>query len=160
MMFAQFKALFLTPESKESPEGNHESHPKEVRIAIAALLVEVARSDYSEDEVEQNKVLELLEGYFDLERSEVEPLMRGASDAVDDAIALHPFTEVLRTHLDAKERERVIEMMWAVAYADGVKDANEEYLVRKVADLIHVSPQHFVRARHKVEAGLKVKSPE
>jgi uncharacterized tellurite resistance protein B-like protein len=35
-----------------------------------------------------------------------------------------------------------------VALSDGALDKHEEYLVRKVADLIHVAHRDFIKARH------------
>jgi uncharacterized tellurite resistance protein B-like protein len=48
-------------------------------------------------------------------------------------------------------------MMWRVAFADLNKDHHEEYLVRKVADLLHVPHSTFIRTRHTVEAELEAK---
>jgi uncharacterized tellurite resistance protein B-like protein len=45
-------------------------------------------------------------------------------------------------------------MLWRVAYSDACKDKHEEYLVRKIAELLHVPHPAFIRARHKVEAEL------
>ena len=38
--------------------------------------------------------------------------------------------------------------MWAIAYADGDLDKYEEYIIRKVADLLHVSHSDFMHAKH------------
>ena len=46
---------------------------------------------------------------------------------------------------------RVIEMMWQVVYADGVKDHYEEHLIRQVAELLYIPHADFIRARHKAE---------
>ena len=78
-------------------------------------------------------------------------LFNNAATAVDNSIALHPFTETLRNSLSETERESVIEMMWRVVYADGVKDDNEEYLVRKVAGLLYVPQPRFIAAKLRVE---------
>ena len=119
---------------------------------MAALLIEVARADYVEEQAEKDQILELLQEYFKMDLREVEELFRRAEESVDNAIAFHPFTQIIRTELSSEHREKVIEMMWAVAFSDGVKDSNEEFLIRKVADLIHVLHPHFIRARRKVEA--------
>ena len=97
-------------------------------------MVEVARADFQEDDSEKNEVRNLLTSHFDLTGAEVDSLFDSAANAVDQSIALHPFTETLRKTLSESEREYVIEMMWRVVYADGIKDDNEEYLVRKVAE--------------------------
>jgi len=42
--------------------------------------------------------------------------------------------------------------MWEIAYADNQLDKYEEYVIRKVADLIHVSHSEFIRAKSIVKA--------
>ncbi len=37
--------------------------------------------------------------------------------------------------------------MWALAFADGEKDALEEHRIRRLAELLHVSHSDFVRTR-------------
>jgi uncharacterized tellurite resistance protein B-like protein len=37
--------------------------------------------------------------------------------------------------------------MWELAYADAELDKYEEYVIRKVADLIYVSHSEFIRAK-------------
>jgi len=147
-----FKEMFDSEQTETTSPNAPWHENKDIRNAVASLLIEVARADYVEDAEETQEIQALLKDYFLMDLSEVEHLMQHAGKSVDDAIAIHPFTQTIRTELSSAHREQVIEMMWAVAFADGVKDANEEFLIRKVADLIHVSHAHFIRARRKVES--------
>ena len=147
----------LLGQSSAADADSHSSEPRDhsVRLATAALLVEVARADFQEDDIEKDEVCDLLTNHFELEKSEVLALFDRATTAVDESIALQPFTETLRKSLSEEEREFVVEMMWIVVYADGVKDQNEEYLVRKVAGLLHVPQQRFIAAKLRVEKEAK-----
>lgn len=154
-MFQIFKELFSGSDT-DSPDAQGPWGGQEhIRDAVASLLIEVAKADYDDDPKERAKIRELLMEFFGMTDSEVAQLVEKAQVSVDEAIALHPFTQTLRAELNPEERAQVIEMMWAVAYADGVKDANEEYLIRKVADLAHVSHARFIQARQRVEKHLK-----
>ena len=51
---------------------------------------------------------------------------------------------------------RVIEMLWDVAYADGVLDPEEDLLIRKIAGLIAVTDRERVLARNRVMARLGI----
>ena len=42
-------------------------------------------------------------------------------------------------------------MLWQVALADDKLDRYEEYLVRKIAALLYVSPSDVVRMKYKVQ---------
>ena len=145
----------LTDANLKSPVQNsaHRDN-REVKVATAALLVEVARADFEEDPVEKEAVRNLLKSHFNLESEELAPLFERASTAVDEAMTLHPFARTLRDALHVEEREAVLELMWRVVYADGVKDDNEECLVMKVAELLCVPQHQFDAARERVEKDL------
>ena len=159
-MFQIFKELFSEAESESSDHQGPWRGQDHIRDAVASLLIEVAKADYDDDPKEREKIRELLMEYFGMTDAAVTELMEKAQVSVDEAIALHPFTQTLRAELTTEERGQVIEMMWTVAYADGVKDANEEYLIRKVADLAHVSHARFIRARQRVEKHLATSTEE
>jgi uncharacterized tellurite resistance protein B-like protein len=50
-----------------------------------------------------------------------------------------------------KQKVRVIEHLWGVAFADSILDKHEEYMVRKIADLIYVSHKDFIDAKLRVK---------
>jgi uncharacterized tellurite resistance protein B-like protein len=54
--------------------------------------------------------------------------------------------------LDASGRQKIIEMMWEIAFADGVVHELEENIVARVAELLGVSPRDRVRLRHAAAA--------
>jgi uncharacterized tellurite resistance protein B-like protein len=41
--------------------------------------------------------------------------------------------------------------MWQLVYADGDKSHYEEHLIRQVAELLYLSQEEFIRARHMAE---------
>ena len=63
---------------------------------------------------------------------------------------LFSFTRILRDEYDQEERFKIIEMMWEVAYADGVLHDFESNLIRRATGLLHVSDQESGDARKRV----------
>ena len=53
--------------------------------------------------------------------------------AVDQSTQIFRFTDSVVRHVDVADRVRIIEMLWEVAYADGVLDPHEDQLVRRIA---------------------------
>jgi uncharacterized tellurite resistance protein B-like protein len=51
-----------------------------------------------------------------------------------------------------EDRIHLIEMLWDVAYADGVLDPEEDLLIRRIAGLIYVGDRDRVLARQRVLA--------
>jgi uncharacterized tellurite resistance protein B-like protein len=124
-----------------------------VRLAVAALLVELARADHDEQAVEQAAITGLIARHFQLSPVAAGELLAEARGAADDAVSLHEFTALLHRQLDYPEKLRIIAMLWDVALEDQRLDKYEDYLVGKVADLMYVSRGDVIRLRH--EAGLR-----
>lgn len=123
-----------------------------VRLAAAALLIEVTRADFHVEPAERRAVVNAVQRLFGLSRAETDELVALAEEEVDSSVSLFQFTQLVDREFSQEQKAEVIEMMWRVAYADLNKDKHEEYLVRKVADLLHVPHGTFIRTRHKVEA--------
>lgn len=130
--------------------GRHDEHS--LHLATAALLFEMQRADFEEQE-EERKVLErVLQETFALSREETRELARLAQRESEDSVSLHQFTRLINQHFSPEEKVRVVEMLWQVAFADGRIDRYEEALLRKIADLIYVPHRAFIQARHRVQA--------
>ena len=123
------------------------------QLALAALLVEMARADFDESQDEQNRIIDLLAGHFDLSASESLELLNRARETPDSAVCLFDFSRTLHQSLDDGQKQEVIRLLWQVALADDNIDKYEDYLVRKVADLLYVSHSDVVRIKHEVVEG-------
>jgi len=122
-----------------------------LHLATAALMIEMSRADFHVDEVELAEISAVLGKQFRLTEKEVQELVCLAGLEMKTAASLYQFTSLIDKSFQPEQKRQVIEMLWRVAFADGHKDKYEEYLVRKVADLLHVSHQDFIRARIRVE---------
>jgi uncharacterized tellurite resistance protein B-like protein len=141
---------FLSTSFGKTPDTASDSDEKSVRIAIAALLVEMARADFVEDEAEKEVLLNLLRGHFFLEQHEAEALLGEAGSHADNSVSLHEFTRAIHAELSEPQKHRFLEMLIQVAVADGRLDKHERHLLSKVADLIYVKRNDFVRIRARV----------
>jgi uncharacterized tellurite resistance protein B-like protein len=123
---------------------------QELKLATAVLLVEVARADFSEDEVELDAVADLLREHLDVSRHDVERLVGEAREQADHSASLQSFTRQLHEELTLEEKQRIIEMLWRVALADESLDKHEDHLIRKVAGLLYISHSDLIRIRNEV----------
>jgi uncharacterized tellurite resistance protein B-like protein len=82
-----------------------------------------------------------------------EALIGEAETAVEEAVSLFEFTRLLNERLPREARYRVLEHLWRVAYADGSLDHYEEYYLRKICDLLHLSHRDLIRAKLAVVPG-------
>jgi uncharacterized tellurite resistance protein B-like protein len=127
-----------------------ERRERALRVATALLLIEVARADYEENLVEDTTLVELIKTFFDLSDDETEMLIEEAEKEADHAASLQTFTRRLHEALTVAEKLKVVEMLWKVAYADERLDKHEDYVVRKVADLLYVPHSDLIRIRNRV----------
>ena len=118
-----------------------------LQMASAALLVEMMRMDGEVTEGERLRVTEVLETSFGLPRENIVELLDLAEEQAREATDYYQFTSLIKSHLSAEEKERLIEQLWSVAYADGELNRFEEHLLRKLADLLHVSHKSFIAAK-------------
>jgi uncharacterized tellurite resistance protein B-like protein len=123
----------------------------DIELALAALLVELARADFRENPDEFAEIRQLLTGYLK-PAAHIEELLAAAARRADRAVSLHEFTRQLNAEFTEEQKLGVVEMLWRVSLADGRIDAHEGHLVRKVAGLLHVRDRDLVRLRLKVEA--------
>jgi uncharacterized tellurite resistance protein B-like protein len=140
-----------------TPGGDTLSQPLTLvqkQLAMAALLVEVALADHHFDPAEFDHLLVLLERKFSLPLEERTALAELAKTEAADATSLHQFTQLVNRECTHDEKFTLVKAMWELAYADGQLDKYEEYVIRKVADLIHVSHSDFIRAKSLVKAEL------
>lgn len=141
-MIGALKALFETPARETEEALRHR-----LQLASAALLIETARSDFTQDGEEEAAMERLLHNSLKLSAAEVRELMEQASGKADEATSLYEFTRLINDHYLEEEKQQLIHNMWVVAWADGNIDKYEEHLIRRVAELIYVSHQEFIRGK-------------
>lgn len=122
----------------------------EVQLAAAALLFHVIAVDGMASEEERANLTALLERRFDLDDGAARSLVNAAEEADAEAVDLYSFTSVLKRRLDEADRERIIEMMWQLVYADGSVHEFEDNVVWRVAELLGVSSQTRIRLKKAV----------
>ena len=121
----------------------------DMRLAACALLVETATMDGEFDSRERATIERLIGARFSLAPGDASALVAEAERAAAESPQIFRFTNAVKAHFDAAERVRLVEMLWEVAYADGVAHAYEENLLRRIAGLIYVSDRDRGAARRR-----------
>ena len=123
-----------------------------IELATAALLVEVARIDQDSSTAEKTAVLRAVREKFELTHEEAERLIALAEQEMKQASDYFQFTSLINRHFTQEQKQRVIELMWRVAYSDANLSAHENHLMRKVADLLHISHGDYIAAKMRAQA--------
>lgn len=131
-----------------NPETGGGRDPEQAkRIAAAVLMLEMAHADHEHDPQEYAEIRRQLKTHFDLDDAETQELMDAAAPRAEQAVSLYSYLKTLNDGLSAEEKREVLEMLWRVAYADQRLDAQEEHLLRELAELLYLPHSEFIRAK-------------
>jgi uncharacterized tellurite resistance protein B-like protein len=118
-----------------------------LRVATAALLVEVVRIDGDRAPQERDVALRAVHEKFGLPQAQADELLQLAEAEMATANDYYQFTSLINQHFSQPQKQRMVELMWQVAYADAELSAHELHLMRKVAGLLHVPDSAYIAAK-------------
>jgi len=153
-----FSSLVSFLEKRLAPQSGAEGAAlpqQELRIAAAALLVEMSRADFDEDAAELDLARELLTERYGLEPEDAAALVKAARQEADHTVSLFRFTHLVNQHLDPAAKRELMAMLWDVAYADGRLDKHEDALMHKLADLLYVPLPELMQEKDAAKRRLK-----
>jgi uncharacterized tellurite resistance protein B-like protein len=145
-MFDTLLRRLLAPAPDRLPEP-------EAKLALAALLVRIARSDGSYAPVETARIEKVLARSYALTPAAAASLRHEAEELEFEAPDTVRFTRALKDAVAHDARIALLEAMWEVVLADGTRDDDEEQLMRLVANLLGITDVESALARQRVERG-------
>ena len=124
---------------------------EQARLALAALMVRLARSDGDYAGVEVARIEAALAHRYGLDPTAASTLRRDAEALEAEAPDTVRFTRVLKEAVSHDERIALIEALWSVVLADGRRDAEEDGLMRMLSHLLGISDAESGLARKRME---------
>jgi uncharacterized tellurite resistance protein B-like protein len=146
-MFGDLIRRLTAPEPEPLPFDD-------ARLALAALLVRIARSDGDYAEVEIDRIDRLLTKRYGLSPFEVTRLRADAESLEAEAPDTVRFTRAIKDAVPYEDRVKVIASLWEIVLADGARDDEEDALLRMIAPMLGVNDRDSNIARRQVEARL------
>lgn len=141
-MLNAFLSRLMAPNPDRLPEPDAD-------LALAALLVRLARADGDYAAVEVARIDKILAKRHRLApeaagtlRAQAEILEQKAPDTVR-------FTRAIKDGTALEDRTELLQAMWSVALADHSRDAEEDQLMRLVANLLGLTDQQSALARQR-----------
>lgn len=136
-----------------APSTEAEQAPDRIPLAAAVLLLEVAYSDGEFHPAEQALLRNLLREHFAVAEDALDELLTLAEETRINSHDLHQFTREINRSFTQPEKERIIEAIWQLVYADGRLDHYEEALMRQLGTLIGLSHRRLMEAKLRVSRG-------
>jgi len=141
----QFFDLYL----EEPGDERGELAEHRLRLAAAVLIVEITRADFEIREEERLAIRREVERALRLSPEEADRLARSARVQAERPPRLHEYADLLDRRFSLEQKRRLVQALWAVAFADAEILPHEEYLVRKIAELLHLSTADLIEAKIK-----------
>jgi uncharacterized tellurite resistance protein B-like protein len=133
----------------------------ELPLAVAALLLETALADDGQFDAREREILRaVLQRGFSLSPADAQALVTAAEKRVEGSAQLFGFVRTVNARMPRERKIELVEMLWEVAYADGVIEALEDTLVRRIAGLIDVSDHERGEAKRRVLRRLGLQAVE
>jgi uncharacterized tellurite resistance protein B-like protein len=118
-----------------------------IELATAVLLYEVMRADSKFEQLEQDSYRKQIDKHFSLSEAELETLCQLSQSQAEDAADYQQFTCVINDIYSPQEKRAVLDSLWSVAYADHELSPDEDYTIRKIADLLYIPHSQFIQSK-------------
>lgn len=125
------------------------------RLATAALLIEVSRADFESSDEERDTIEQALRNSFGITEEETRDIVALAQNEVEEATSLYQFTRLVDEGFTPEQKKHIVGLLWQVAFSDDRLEEREEYLIRKIAKLLHVRHPDFIDEKLKAKAAKK-----
>ena len=143
------KRFFGTPSTAESSQAKDENQ-HDVRVAVCALLVEMAKIDETFTSDEMAKIISILKEKYGLSSDDADELISVAEKELDGSIDYWQFARLINNNYSTEEKIDIIEMLWRIVFVDEKMDKYENHLMHKLAELLRLSHQQLIEAKIKV----------
>ena len=143
-MFQDLLSRLTRPTEAALPETD-------ARLALAALLVRVARSDGDYAEAEIARIDRIIAARYGLAPADTQKLRADAEQLETEAPDTVRFTRAIKDAVAYDDRIAVVEALWSVVLADGGRAQEEDSQLRLVSNLLGVSDMDSALARQRVD---------
>lgn len=144
-----FFATSMTP----PPEKEVSTGTKDIRLAACALLLELANADDEFTDDERQHLESAVRRQFGLDATEAGRLLELAQNEREEAVDLWQFTNLIAENYSTGQKMVLAEIMWGLVYSDGDLASKEDYLMRKICNLLRLEPGYLAEARQRFNSG-------
>ena len=144
---------FFSSSMAPPPAEQEDLGDEDVRLAACALLIELAYADDEFTEDERRHLTSAVRRQYEVDEERAEELINLAELARREAVDLYQFTKLIKSNYSLGQKMVLMEVMWGLVYADGELSHDEDALMRKVCNLLDLSPGYLSDVKKRVEVG-------
>jgi len=160
-MFEYIRKVLTTEKDERdyefSTHKEKQSSLKKLRVAAAALFVEVAEADDNYSAEEKNRIIDLMKEEFDLDDECVNELLELSERKVEESISVYEFTSIINEGFTQREKLELLKNLWRVVYIDGKLDSQEDRLIKIIGTTMNIEHKDIIGAKLLVKQELEKK---
>jgi uncharacterized tellurite resistance protein B-like protein len=145
-MLSKISDFFNSNINTASTESAEEKSER-ISLATCALLLEMAHADSEFGDEEKNLIISILKDKFNLSNSDASELIDLADFERKESLDLWQFTHLINENFSRQDKFDVLKILWSVVYADGKVDMHEEYLMRKLSNLLDMEHRDMIESK-------------
>lgn len=128
-----------------------EASPRhDARVAVCALLLEMAKIDETFTDAEMAKIMSVLKKRYGVSEEDADALVSAAEKELAGSIDYWQFARLINENYSIDEKIEVIETLWRIVFVDGKMDKYENHLMHKLATLLRLTHQQLIDAKLRV----------
>ena len=135
-------------------ENQEEKEKNIINNACAALLIETALADKVFNTEEIDSMKKTLREVYEIDEKDLDELISESEKKVSESTSLYEYTRLINDLCDYQDKLKLINNLWTIAFADKHLDKYEEFLIRKISDLLYVSHSDFIQQKLSVKESL------
>ncbi len=135
-------------------ENQEEKEQNIINNACAALLIETALADKVFNVEEIDSMKRTLREVYEIDEKDLDELISESEKRVSESTSLYEYTRLINDLCDYQDKLKLINNLWTIAFADKHLDKYEEFLIRKISDLLYVSHSDFIQQKLSVKESL------
>ena len=114
---------------------------------LCGLMIEAAYTDGKIEQSELNKIKSSLVDVFDEKPNEIDLVLDTAVKNKNNSKSLHHYTSYINKNFDDDKKILLIEALWEIVLSDGDIHDFESNLIRRLAGLLYISDVKSGNAR-------------
>ncbi len=137
---------------KKNKSSTKKDNPNtEIELTAAVLAYEIARADGEISDSELSIILkEIKKLTTKVDKSE-EEILKIIENFSRNSISFYEFIEDINKDYSKEDKHTLLTFLWSVAYADFVLEVNEERLIRRIANLIHIKDIEVLKIKDAIK---------
>ena len=126
----------------------------DIELIGCALAYEVARSD---GEIDKNE-LSIIKKNIAEKSNELgysaEEVLEKIEEQSNNQISFHNFINDINNFFSIDEKHSLLKFLWETAYSDNVLTVDEERLIRRIADMLHIKDLKVLKFKHEAKTNI------